>query len=286
MSLFKKLFIDKTAYFENQTAVICLLGTELMDFDTKSIENEIHKYQETASNVVVEIEQNPSVGQGILLGRVLFEKHIVEIGGVPAPITSAVANRCITSTAWDSGIKDRLLQHNSNIILQYAGASDDGIEQYLALYKVANALNKGQLIGLINEPAWNCHTIDWVSGILQPDIMAICKNSPPLHLWAGFLSSTLNGRRCFFTRGFHIFGLSDLACYQDVNLDGQGIFELFEEVFHYLYFNTDDIQEEDIIKVNENQYYILTKPTENEEMLNGIGGCWILSHTTEQESIN
>lgn len=292
MKLFKKFFLEKPSFTASQTPVIALLFNRRPNINLQEAIGTISSFEPTRNRPKVIIEKDWS-NDMMLLAEVNFDEHVVEIAGLQSPLPTSVMEQTIYCAPWTADLKELLQSHLMNVILCYNGSHEDPIEQYIALYKVAALFASDELIGVVNEPAWTCHPATGIYQILESKMLSISRQSPPLIFWSGFVRGQLmtENREEFWamSKGFHLFGVPDLLYQYDGSTDLWQISELFQELFHYFYFENADIQNGDAIQVGDNQYYLFTDlesildDQPEYESLKGIGETFIFEITTEDQ---
>jgi hypothetical protein len=212
-----------------------------------------------------------------------FGLHVVEVALVEHPMFLESLDQCVLASHWSEDEKRRMTGHRMQLLLYYNGTDPDPIEQYIAVYKVAGALAGPNVLGVANEPAWTAHPAGLLTRICTTEMLAICRHSPPLIFWTGFLSSVLNGDSWFFTRGYHLFGFRDLAICVPETRQVREVQDLFTEVFHYLYFDKPHVQVNDLVQV-ENAYYELTEHKGFADTVGSANGFYVLEERKEAEA--
>ena len=89
------------------------------------------------------------------LGEVSFGLHKIQIAGLSNPLPSEILDRTVNVSPWQPQIRAAMRQHRSHLSLIYAGSHPDPVEKMIALYQVAFALENENLLGIVNEPAWD-----------------------------------------------------------------------------------------------------------------------------------
>jgi hypothetical protein len=215
--------------------------------------------------------------------QVEFAWHSVLALGFAMPMPVAEAEPPIEANHWPDEAKNQLYQHSAYVLLRYAGRDFSGIEQYMALYRTALALDPTAIIGVLNPPAMTSHPADILHHLARPELFKMCRESPPLPFWTGFLMLQWQDRMWFVSRGFHHFGLPDLAYKSDSISQPLQIQQRFSDVFEYLFFGKPDVQAGDLVQL-EDVFFEFEEQPELQEALRPPSGLWVLSPRTRQQA--
>lgn len=219
-----------------------------------------------------------------LLAELSFDNHLIEIAGFPSPLPAQAAERTILASNWAADVKELMNSHLLHVVLQYGGHHPDPIEQYIALYKVAALFDEEDLLGVANEPAWTAHPREMIQNILDPELLKVCRQSPPLIYWTGFVKAMLGEEeRWTFTRGNHLFNVPDFAWLLEYGADPLHAHDVFHELFHYCYYENSDVQPGDAIQVDNDVYYAFYEADGPYETLKGEGRLLIVTPVSEAE---
>ena len=90
------------------------------------------------------------------LGEIRFGKHIIQAGGLSAPLPSEVIDRTIHVSHWQPQIKAAMRQHRAHLNLVYQGQHHDPVEKMIAL----NRKGMTSLSGT-NYPYWGAKLLWW-----------------------------------------------------------------------------------------------------------------------------
>ncbi len=237
----------------NNLPSITLVYVNLPQIEVNSIKSQILAIEPIADNIEVKIEKDFNDGE-VLLADVVFEDHKISLIGIQSKVPKSVIDQSVIPSLWNADFKELIQSHNANIILKYEGESKDTIEQYLALYKVAKALFTTEMLGVINENAWTCHPVRFVKEIFTPGSINLCRTSPPLIYWTGFVQVAIEDGTWLLSKGNYFFNVPEFAYYA-INEELIDIHQLFHEVFEYVYFQGKDLQTGDIIGLGESEYF-------------------------------
>lgn len=167
------------------------------------------------------------------LGRAAFGGHEVHIAGLALPLPPEVIDHTIMVSPWGAQTKAAMRLHRAHISLVYAGRDPDPIEQMIALYSLANALENEDLLGIVNINAWTAHP---PADFLSIERITQYRQVVPFNLWIGYVRFYTDDQRYWLvTKGQHIFDVPDLAYDVQSGEDEEGVIKLFMNVFYYLY---------------------------------------------------
>ncbi|MCS7073961.1 MAG: hypothetical protein NZ108_05800 [Bacteroidia bacterium] len=276
MNLFEKFFLNKASFTESNLPVITLLYEKLPILNKdqlKTVLASIEPSQQTQPTVEIEKDFNDG---GVLLAEVSFGEHRIEVIGIQAPVPKDVVERCVLPSHWAADIKELIQSHRGNVVLCYAGSDLDPVEQYLALYKVAAGLYNDNLVGVLNEAAWSCHPAPIIPKLVSDELIQVCRDSPPLIFWTGFFITETEEGFWFFTKGYHLFGLRELVFFSEQPEDVPSVMQLFNELFYYLFFEKASVQVGDILRLNENDFFEFSEPSQENPLPHSVQGYfWI-----------
>ncbi|GIV44442.1 MAG: hypothetical protein KatS3mg035_1565 [Bacteroidia bacterium] len=224
------------------------------------------------SDIRLDFEEDPH--SKTFHGFVEFEEHKILILGNPAPLPESIITSCIHTAHWEKSFKEEILGSKATITLVYAGNSQNPVENYIAIYKIASCFYTPNLLGVINEPAWTYHPTGLLPKLMFNNMVNLCRNSPPFLFWTGFIKTSLDihspfthqKTNCFFTKGHHVLGFPDFAFYSD-KVDPMKVKKLFNDIIEYAWFENKDLQPGDYVGLQENEIYELVEPDENIDFL-------------------
>lgn len=212
-------------------------------------------------------------------GRITFGKHTIQIASVPAPLPKTVIDRTIHVAPWSAQTRAALRQHRAHLSLVYDGDQMDPVEQMIALYTLAHALENEDLLGIVNEQAWTAHPS---ADYLQPESIRSYRDTLPLHLWVGKVKFYLDDERYWLvTKGHHIFDVPDLAILLGSDSSEQAVREQFASLFYYLYENDREVLAGDTVEFQATgQTFRFGEVTELADLLLGPSGTLVIEQET------
>ncbi len=210
------------------------------------------------------------------LGELRFADHLVQIAGLSNPLPQDIMDRTVHVSPWQPQIRAAMRQHRSHLSLVYAGMDPNPIEQMIALYRTAAALQNENLLGIVNENAWTAHP---PADFLGPDHLASYRDQIPFILWVGYVKFYLDRESYWLvTKGQHIFDVPDLASLvTDAAAEEQTI-NRFTEIFYYIYENDVAVVAGDTLELaSTGETLALKEVTEHPEWLMGPSGTLVVA---------
>jgi len=273
MNLFQKFFLQQPDFAARELPALSLLYDRGRHVVARLLEYRLRgmdAIDPLRTTPRLEVEADWTTGS-LFLAALSFDDHRIEIAGFSAPMPAASVERCILASNWSADFKELLQSHLLYIVLCYEGESTDPLEQHIALYKAARLFEDENLLGAANEPAWTCHPPGLIGQITDPAMLPVCRQSPPLVYWTGFIKGLLGEEYWALTKGYHLFGVPDLATVVLNQEDLQRWHEVFQEIFHYLYFEKADVQAGDALQIEDDTYLLFEALPESHEALLGMG---------------
>jgi len=284
MEIFKRLLKEKANLYESDTPLLSLLMHKYVTADDIMQPERLSRVQQLAQSFVIQQEPQTTT-YCTFAARLEINGHRMEVAVLPSRLPDLIIERCIRTSNWTFAEKDRMAVHNAYALLYYVDGPADPIERYIALYLAALLFDGPNLASVVNEPAWSAHPAGLLSRIMTPEMIDVCRSSPPLLFWAGFLAFDFEGYVWYTMRGLQHFGLPELTYRADDSPhhdDPQKVQELFTEVFHYLHFQQPDFQPGDIVQVEHNVYEMVDHQRFAEHIRAREGVLWIQPRDPEE----
>lgn len=217
---------------------------------------------------------------GTCLGRATFGEHELYVAGLNMPLPRPLIDQTVMISPWGPQTKAALRQHRTHLSLVYKGGNLDPVEQMIALYHLACALNNEDLLGVINPNAWTAHP---VADFLSPDMIASYRTEIPFNLWFGYVRFYSDDPAFWLvTKGHHIFDVPDLAYQVHPDENPQAIIDLFINVFYYLYEQDVVVTAGDTLAVaGFRQQLVFSEVTELVDVLMGPAGTLVLAQSDQ-----
>jgi hypothetical protein len=160
-------------------------------------------------------DQELTAGKTKMIGQIHFDDHGVNLLLIEAPLPATVLEKTVQTASFAADTKSRTYAHQFHVVCFYIGKNPDVLEQYIAMYKVAVALNPDRLTGIINEMAGTFVPESIAKKLLEPTNLAAIRMSYSPMLCPLFISTLRlarpEGGVWAVTNGGHVFGVKDLA---------------------------------------------------------------------------
>lgn len=261
--------------------VLTLVFEDLPIIKESTITENIDKIERLKKRPQVFLEKELNNGE-VLLSVVEFDEHRVKLVGFDAPLPEDVIHHTVECSYWKDEDKEKIKKHKSHIICYYDGESDDAVEKYIALYKVAYSFMGQGLIGIINEGAWTCQPAYVLGDLLSKEMLMECREVPPLMLWTSFIKIPVEYGIWMVTKGNHIFGVKDFAYLGDIN-EVKEINEIFNNIFYYIYENSAVVEAGHTLQIEEEVYLKFKNIYKEKEYLEGPIGTLVIEKIKANE---
>ncbi len=284
MQLFKKFFLQQADLAEADTTALELLVERLPRGPLDEVRARLEARTATPTTLTVEKDW---AADDTLLCTLSFGAHSVDVAGIPAPLPSEVLERTVMVSHWGGAFRARAAGHAAHLILLYSGASREGIAQATAVYQVAAALfapdQLGTLLAAVNEPAWTAHPGHFVPQLVAAEMLPVLAESPPLPFWTGLLKLDADGESIFLTRGYHRFGLPDLALQGYGHDQAREAHELLHDLFHYLHYENRDVRPGDFLTIADVGYLAFADGADYRRLFGGVADILVVRPSSHDE---
>lgn len=229
------------AALENPPSYV-LLFPKALDLDADALTLALQSYHPTLSRAKAELmdvsidETSPDDVKSVL-GLAGWDNHVIKLVGFDAPIPPQLFETCVRPAHCSPDLKRDALQHESHLLLYYAGRESDPLEQYVALTVVAAVLARFDALLLLNE---NARTAFPAEALLaeEPDhdALEMLRSMPIPLLYGGFVKVEVEGEAGVWMRTFgnKMLNLPDLAFRAEGHHQGSETFDLFANVLAYV----------------------------------------------------
>lgn len=247
MSLFERFFgqpdeIDPHALVaverEWRQISFQLLFRDSLDLDAAAVEAKLREFHPETSEARVELldVEGGDTPSGVI-GLVGWREHVVKLFGMNFPIPEEVFQTCVAPAHYSQSIKDEGRQHQSHLLLYYAGSAADPLERYVALSAVSAVLSRFGAVLILNEAAHTSFPATTLWGDdLSEDSMELLRTLPIPLLYGGFVKMEVEDRAGVWMRTFgnSLLDLPDLAMLTQGHHEGGETFDLFANMLAYL----------------------------------------------------
>lgn len=231
---------------QNQNITL-LFGDVLPVLDRYYVEDVILSLERIATDVYISVEYEGNDG---LIADIEFEDHKIKLAGLDIRYNEKVIDKTMRCSSLSNRDAINIQNHRSHIKCYYEGQSIDPIEIYIALYKVAYAFVPQGLIGIVNEEAWTCQSLDILKLFFTPKVLDAARKDPLVTVWTNSIKMPVDEGLWLFTKGNHIFGVTDFA-YLGTVYEVKEINEIFNKIFKYVYRNKTAIRPGQTLLVKE-----------------------------------
>lgn len=210
-----------------------------------------------------------------IMGLLGWDRHVVKVVGFTSPMPADAVRACVQPAHFDPQYKALAYEHQSHVMLYYAGYDHDPMEQYVALAAAAGALAYFGGSFVLNEtghtalPAAMLHPHEEDAG----DLFATFRGWPLPFLFCGFVKLEVDGTPGVWMRtyGAFRFGLPDLAFRAPGHELGSTTFELFSNVLAYLRHSGKQFAPGDTMRVGDDAFMRMRARTPDEWYLESEG---------------
>lgn len=206
-----------------------------------------------------------------LMAIITFLDHKIKLIGIEDVLSDDILDYTVNCSNWTDEEKMYIASHRSYIICEYEGSCKNPTEIYIALYKVIYAFIREGLKGVVNVDAWTCQPVNIVNNLMAKDMLFVARNHPLLTMWTNYIQLNTRKGTWIFTKGYHVFGLCDLAYLGDIS-EVDEINEMFADIFHYGHDNNMKFHPEQTLKLNNGRLIRFKKVEEEKELLEGPNG--------------
>ncbi len=213
-----------------------------------------------------------------VLGLVEWGGHAVKLAQFDEPMPYGPVESCVGPALLPPPMKVDAKQHQSHILLFYAGTGADVREQFVALCAIAGALARYDAICVLNEDARTaCPAFDLIPDEGE-DALATYRRLPVPYLLGGFVKMTVGDAGVLWARSFanHRLGLPDLAIRMQDHSQTARTFQLFAGIAGYLLETKETLTAGESLDLGDGTTYALREPTDAENFLTSPGVVLVL----------
>lgn len=207
-----------------------------------------------------------------LMAIITFLDHKIKLIGIEDVLSDEILEYTVDCSNWADEEKMYIASHRSYIICEYEGTCKNPTEIYIAIYKVIYAFIREGLKGVINVDAWTCQPVNVVSNLMAKDMLFVARNHPLLTMWTNYIQLNTRKGTWIFTKGYHIFGIPDLAYLAQTDREIEEVNELFAEVFHYGHGNNMKFHVEQTLRIGNGKLIRFKKVEEEKDLIDGPMG--------------
>ena len=257
--------VDKSQEKRNNFALYFLFP-EAVIFDNKKLIKKI----KSVSNKKVEITPITGVkgAKNSTFIRAVVEGETFELIGLDAPLPKNIADYTIGCAYGAPEEIERMRNHQYHMVVFYRGESTDPMVIFNAYKKLAYGFVEQGLLCMGNPYSWNVVGANLITGMLEDKETKEFAETPAMMIWRSFIKMPHNDGVWFVTKGNNLFNVTEYAYFGQME-EGQEVYDIFENIFSYVYENGVTISEGDTIQIEEEVYIRFKAVTELQEQLNG-----------------
>lgn len=163
-----------------------------------------------------------------------FDGQMIVMLSVPAPVPADEIAQVIDHSVWAEDARERMRHHLGHIVCRHMGAGEDATEQFAAALKLATALLRYGLVGLVDPDTGVAIPAAALPLASTAEALNQARQQIPVGIWTGFEQwREPDGRVRFRSRGFHRWGKPDLAYLGDAG-DADEVRGLFGGLLTYM----------------------------------------------------
>jgi hypothetical protein len=305
MSLFERFMGHSTVPYDpnlianpaiEEPISLQVLFPGLLDLDGDALAQVIrsfHPHLHRARAEVMQIGEDPRDDQienpPFLIGLVGWGPHVIKLVGFQSPAPTSFLENSIRPAHFSEELKADARNHQSHILLYYAGTDPDAFEQYVALTVVASALARFDALVVLNESARSAFPAEALLAD-EPglDFFEAIRNLPIPLFFGGFVKFEVEQEDGVWMRTFgnRLLGLPDFAYRAKSHDEGNAIFDLYSNILSYLRESGSQFANGHTLQVGENEVLRLREKLESEWYLYQDGELFVLEEYHENEEDN
>jgi hypothetical protein len=246
-----------------------------LDLDSAGLTRALRAYHPEMARATCDV-QPMGEGEHGLIGVAGWEKHVVKLFGVGAPMPSDAVELCVRPAHYKQELKQEALRHEAHVLLLYAGYEEAAYEQYVALAAVAGALADHGAVMVLNEQGRASFPAAGLARAGADDTMALL-HGLLLLLYCGFVKYEVQDVPGVWmrTHGCPLLGLPDLAFHAEGHEQGQDTFNIFQSVLGHVLNSGAELGAGHTMQVGADTFLRLRSPAEDEVFLDGEGALFV-----------
>jgi len=256
-----------------------LLFSGKFDLDENALAQAIRSYHPSLARARAELldvalDDAPPEQEQSVIGLAGWGNHVIKMVGFKLPIPQNVFDTCVRPAHFGQQLKEDAKQHQSHVLLYYAGYETDPLEQFVAMTVVASALARFDGILLLNESGRSAFpAAALVVEEPEQDSLDMLRAMPIPLLYSGFVKIEIEDQPGVWMRTFgnSYLKLPDLSFKAEGHHQGSEIFDLFANMLAYLRESAKKFAPGHTMQVGEEIYLRLRAPAEDEWFLESDG---------------
>lgn len=240
-------------------------------FTNDALEKALRSFDRSMSSAICERDEQIQK-EGYVFSLAGWGKHVIRLVGFNLPMPAEALEPCVAGAHYPAELKEQARNHQSHLILSYAGYEMDPMEQYVALACLAGTLSKFGGIVVVNEAARTSFPTAALAegGNHKMELLHIM---PLMYLYLGFVKyETENGRGVWMrTYGAHLFKLPDFSILAAGHHQAQQYLDMFSNVIQYLLDSKGNLLPGHTMQIDEEMFMRFRKPKLEEYFLDSEG---------------
>jgi len=224
-------------------------------------------------------------GEEALYCYVKINNERFKLVGIDSCIPEEISDYTIDRAYGKREELEEMSKHNYHIIAFYEGTSED-MNNVLNLYsKLSYGFLDYGFLGLANIYSWNVITPSLIQGMVEDKELKEFANTPAMMIYRNFIKIPYNDGVWFTTKGNHLFGVHEFAFYGEYE-NTQEIYDVFEDIFYYIYESKTHIESGHTIQLGENVFFKFKEVYELQDTLQGEGIDTLVIEKISSDEIN
>jgi len=213
-----------------------------------------------------------------VLGLIEWGNHTIRLAQFDAPMPYGPVESCVGPALLPPPMKVDATQHQSHVLLYYAGSEPDGLERFAVLCAVAGVLARCDAIVVMNEEARTAAPAFDLAPDPGEDALATYRSLPIPYLLGGFVKMDAGQADRPWIRTFanHRVGLPNLARQLTGHEQTAETFQLFAGMLGYLRTMQESFTAGDDIDLGDGTKFHLREPHESEWFLDSEGPLLVI----------
>jgi hypothetical protein len=267
-----------------------LLSVEPLGFTGETLSESLAELHPSLRSAAVELapvtgERAAAVAPGdgppaSRIGLVEWSDHVVKLVGFDAPMPPGPVSGTLGHSLFvPPSFRELGKTHVAHVLLYYAGTRPAVLDRFVALGCVAAALARFGGVVTLNEEARAAVPTSALLPEGNEDLIDLLRELPVPFLYGGLTKIELTDppdALWYRTFAAHRLGLPDLATPGTGHAQFSATFALFTSLLNYLRSSGLRFEPGETVRVDENRYFTVRKPTPEEWWLEAEGNMLVL----------
>ncbi|MBE6024563.1 MAG: DUF4261 domain-containing protein [Cellulosilyticum sp.] len=235
------------------------------------------------------VEINPIVGLNgkdkALFAHAVVEGEVFELIGMETPLPQNIIDYTIGCAYGPAEEIEAMRNHGAHILVFYRGESTDRMKIFNAYKKLAYGFLDQGLLGIANPYSWNVIGAGIIRGMIEDEETKAFAETPAMMIWRSFIKIPHKDGVWFVTKGNNLFGITEYAYFGKME-EAQEVYDIFENIFSYVYETNTSISVGDTMQIEEDTYICFKEVEELQDQLNGETIGTLVIEKTSSEQVN